>query len=110
LPQDFDFAQNHELHLSPEDMQHFSLKDAYMTFDMRNSYLQRQANSLAGKADSIVITKDAYETKSCNVWRSPDSSSIYESSTALDFYTGQSSAEKVINTLTFQLDYLNKYT
>ncbi len=39
LPQDFDFSQNHELHLSAQDMQHFSLKDAYTTFDVRNSYL-----------------------------------------------------------------------
>ena len=77
----------------------FSLDETYMTFDVRESYLQRQANPLTNQADSIIINKEEYETKTCNIWRSNDSSKVYASdpnSTALNFYTGHYSiADKV---------------
>lgn len=51
------------------DSQQF-LGEAYTAFDLRDSYLQRQAMPLASQADSIILRTDDYETKTCNVWRS----------------------------------------
>ena len=93
---DFDFVHNEDLKIIAPMIgsggHYFSLDDTYMSFDIRESYLQRQANPLSNKADSIIISKEDYETKAVNVWRSHDSSRVYaagaDSSTALDFYTG----------------------
>jgi len=58
-------------------MHHFSIDDTYLTYDMRDSYLQRQATPLANQADSIIINNKDYETKTCNIWRSADSQKVY---------------------------------
>ena len=99
---DFDFVHNEDLKILPQSMgggNNFSLEETYMTYDVRESYLQRQANPLANQANSIIINKEEYETKTCNIWRSNDSGKVYASdpsSTALDFYTGDYSiADKV---------------
>jgi hypothetical protein len=62
-----------------EGLHHFSLEDTYMSFDVRDSYLKRQATLLSNHADSIIISNEEYETKSCNIWRSHDSDRIYSS-------------------------------
>lgn len=87
-----------------DSMHHFSLEDTYMTFDMRDSYLNRQSTPLSNEADAIIISNEDYETKTCNIWRSHDSHRIYassnENSTALDFYTGVHSISDKVSQLT----------
>jgi hypothetical protein len=98
--------------LPDSSYENFSIDNAYLSFDIRDSYLQRQANYLATKADTIIISTDDYETQSCNIWRSPENSSIYtvkdpkkNHSTALDFYTGgKTFAEKVSINLLVSID------
>lgn len=57
----------------------FSLEETYLNFDVRDSYLTRQATPMSNEADTIIISNEDYETKTCNIWRSHDSSKIYTS-------------------------------
>lgn len=109
---DFDFVHNEELKILPPiggGDNPFSLEETYLNFDVRDSYLTRQATPMSNEADAIIISNEDYETKTCNIWRSQDSSKIYtssaasapgeESSTALDFYTGMHSTSDKVSLL-----------
>lgn len=46
LPEDFDFSSKADVKLSPLNMEaEFDLEQAYMSFDMRDSYLERKRDS-----------------------------------------------------------------
>lgn len=81
------------------DPSEFNLNDIYQTFDLRDSYLQRQAMPLAAQADSIMLRTDDYETRTCNIWRSQDQSLAPQQalvpSQEVDFYTGLSHEDRV---------------
>lgn len=98
---------------------------------MRDSYLQRQALPCRTKANSIIISKDEYETRSSNIWRADDLDVGYNrygwplnheeaDSSALDFFTvdaSKSFSDKVsfpnrlFNTITNQkVNYLDQHT
>jgi hypothetical protein len=51
----------------------FSLDDTYLAYDLRESFLQRQSNPLGNQADSTILATDDFETKTCNVCRTNDS-------------------------------------
>jgi len=74
----------------------FSLEEAYIAFDLRESYLQRQSNSLAAQADSIYLETEDFATKTDNMYRSDD----------LSIYPNQSSSEIDGNEL---ISYKEKY-
>ena len=102
---DFDFVHNEDLKITlpPTDSLNFSLEETYLSFNVRDSYLKRQATTLSTHAESVIISNDDYETKTFKVWRSPESQKVYQPhttaeplSTALDYYTaGHSFTEKV---------------
>lgn len=49
-----------------------TLEEAYVAYDMRESFLQRHASSMVMQADRTeLVTKD-FTTKSCNMWRTDD--------------------------------------
>lgn len=50
----------------------FNLQDAYLTYDVRESYLQRHANAYGMQADQTYLQTDEFATKTCNLWRSSD--------------------------------------
>ena len=52
----------------------FSLQEAYIAFDLRESYLQRQSNPLAAQADSIYLETEDFATKTDNMYRTDDMS------------------------------------
>ena len=53
----------------------FSLKEAYLAFNLRESYLQRQANSCKYEYDAIIQTTDDFETKTKNIYKNIDKDS-----------------------------------
>lgn len=55
------------------------LENAYTSFDLRDSYLRRQAMPLAPQADSLILITDEYETTTCSAWRSADQDKVYMS-------------------------------
>lgn len=88
---------------------HFSLEDTYMSYDMRDSYLQRQALPCHTKADSIIISKEDYETRSFNVWRQADDLYAWPpvhqaESQALDFFTVDAS-KSFSDKVSFEVDF-----
>ena len=49
-----------------------TLSEAYIAYDMRESFLQRQASSLALQAETTeMVTKD-FATKSINIWKTDE--------------------------------------
>ena len=49
-----------------------TLSEAYIAYDMRESFLQRQASPLALRAETTeMVTKD-FATKSINVWKTDE--------------------------------------
>ena len=74
----YDFVQNHGMQVLPCPCEcngghDFSLDDTYLALDVRDSYLTRQSNQLANKAESIIIKNEDFETRTINVWRSHES-------------------------------------
>ena len=51
-----------------------TLEEAYVAFDLRESYLQRHASPMAMQADSTELNMKDFKTKSCNVWKTDDMS------------------------------------
>ena len=49
--------------------QGISIEEAYMAFDMRESYLQRHASPMGMQADTTELQMKDFTTKSCNVWK-----------------------------------------
>lgn len=56
-----------------------TLEDAYVAFDMRESYLQRHASSLGMESEMVELQTKDFSTRSCNVWKS-DEMSLYPES------------------------------
>jgi len=66
----------------------FSLQEAYIAFDLRESFLQRQSNSAAAQADSIYQETEDFITKTDNIYRRDDLS-IYPEPSATDEKTNK---------------------
>lgn len=72
---------------SCNNQQHFQLSDTYLAYDMRESYLQRQATcQLSNQAESTFLTTNEFETKTVNLWRSPDQDIFPQTDSQIDFY------------------------
>jgi len=61
-----------------------TLQDAYVAFDMRESYLQRHASSLALEAEMTELQTKDFTTRSCNMWKSDDMSLYPEAGSCAD--------------------------
>ena len=82
-----------------ETNHHFSLSDTYLAYDMRESYLQRQAaTSISGQAGTTYLTTNEFSTNTCNVWRSQDPEIFPQTSNQLDLY-GSSFNDRVSENL-----------
>lgn len=55
-----------------------TLSEAYIAYDMRESFLQRQASSLAQQAETTELATKDFTTKSINMWKT-DELSLYPS-------------------------------
>ena len=51
-----------------------TLEEAYVAFDLRESFLQRHSSPMAMQADSTELNMKDFKTKSCNVWKTDDMS------------------------------------
>lgn len=80
---------------------HFSLEEAYLAFDVRDSYLQRQSSPLANSAESIILQTDDFETETHNMWRTKDMTTYPFASNELEYYTESNEDRR---------GYLEKYT
>ena len=73
--------------LKAEHNHHFSLSDTYLAYDMRESYLQRQAaTSISGQAESTILTTNDFQTKTCSIWRSQDPDIFPQAANQIDLY------------------------
>ena len=77
----------------------FSLEDAYLAFDLRESYLQRKSNSFAAEAESIYLATEDFETKTDSMFRADDISLYPQPSEIEGSQTLVSNKEKVSNHL-----------
>ena len=50
----------------------FSLQEAYLAFNVRESYLQRHANPVASGYEAIIQTTDEFETKTTSIYKTKD--------------------------------------
>ena len=73
--------------MPPNDDFNFSLDDAYLNFDLRDSFLQRYVTPNASFSEKVTLKTDDYETVTQNIWRSKDNS-IYPNSAP--YYSGSS--------------------
>ena len=49
-----------------------NIEDAYVAFDMRESYLQRHASPMARFSDQTDLSIKDFSTKTTNMWRSDE--------------------------------------
>jgi len=49
-----------------------TLEEAYVAYDMRESFIQRHVSSMGMQADQTELETKDFKTKSCNQWRSND--------------------------------------
>ena len=61
-----------------------TLEEAYVAFDMRESYLQRHASEMALQAEMTELQTKDFTTRSCNVWKSDDMSLYPEAGSCAD--------------------------
>lgn len=73
----------------------FQIEDAYLAYDMRDSYLQRVSAPLASHAEQVTQTNSDFETVTCNMWRSNDYSHLSPAvnDTELDLYYADSTGQ-----------------
>ena len=59
---------------------HLKYEDAIAAYDLRESYMQRHLSPLASQAEQTELNAKAFNTKSCNVWKTDDISLYPDSS------------------------------
>jgi len=77
----------------------FKIEDAYLAYDMRESYLQRLCAPLASHAEQVIQTNNDFETVTCNMWRATDYSHLYPAAkeTELDLFYSETSGQLKID-------------
>ena len=50
----------------------FSLQDAYLAYNLRESYLQRQSSAIDTQYEAIIQTTDEFETKTQNIYKAKE--------------------------------------